>query len=220
MTQEISKDAAALAEFVKKWSGARLKSTGAEVVDYSGALYNVNGSSDDPTINGLNWRGLLIRHGIDSNCYVDNVPAPAGLSHPDFSVGGHMTSNSDGSVKIGGVCYLMPLCSWHNHKTRDGNLFEHSKTAMIKLSGYMEAEPAATFMARGLSDEDYSMISLPQETGSPPLNLSLRRSDEKGILMQSLSSESDRPFFVLLKKEHGKNGVFYSIDEALLPDSH
>lgn len=62
---QISKQARLFVDFVRKYEGMRLFSTHAEVVDFGGVLYNVDGSSDDPAIDGLNWRNLLRERGID-----------------------------------------------------------------------------------------------------------------------------------------------------------
>ncbi len=146
-----------LAAFVDRWGQVELYSTGSQLINYPGVLYNVDGSSDDPQINGESWKGLLIVNGINSLCYVTNE-TPDGNSHPKFSVGGHMTPNPDGKVEFGADSYLMPLCSWHNSKARDGVPFTHTNTLMLKLSGFMEGEIAATFMARLPSEKRHSIV--------------------------------------------------------------
>ncbi|MEL7360853.1 MAG: hypothetical protein AAFN13_02165 [Bacteroidota bacterium] len=82
----------------------------------------------------------------------------AGGSHPDFSVGGHMTPNKDGSVPIGGVCYLMPLCYWHNSKSRDDTPFTLSKQRILRLSGYSLGELSATFTLRLPDKRPYAAV--------------------------------------------------------------
>lgn len=146
-----------LVGFVDRWGSAGIQSTSATVVNFSGVLYNVDGSSPDPKIDGESWKGLLLSYDIDGDCYVTNE-TPHGNSHPSFNVGGHMTPNSDGKVEVGADSYLMPLCSWHNSKARDGVPFEHDETLMLRLSGFMESEVAATFMARLPSQERHSII--------------------------------------------------------------
>jgi len=143
----------------------RLLSTGAEVVDFSGDLYNVTGSTNDPAAIPRHtdeaWKRLLISMAglaSDTSCYVTNVLATRGSSHPKFSVGGHMTTDPDGTVGEGGSCYLMPLCKWHNSTARDGQRFEHSKTRMLKLTGYMQGELAATFALRQPSHEPFALL--------------------------------------------------------------
>ena len=95
-----------------------LLSTGAEVVDFSGDLFNVTGSTDDPAAvddhQNRSWKQLLIHlAGVDkdASCYVTNIVPDSESSHPNFSVGGHMTTNSNGVMEEGDFCYLMPLCS-------------------------------------------------------------------------------------------------------------
>lgn len=152
-----AKGSAILTNLVDRWGDVGVRSTGANLVNYSGILYNVDGSSTDPNIDGNSWKRLLINSGINAPCYVTN-PTPSNNSHPGFNVGGHMTPNADGSVKTGADSYLMPLCSWHNSKGRDGVMFSHTNTLMLKLSGYMLSEIAASFMARLPSEEHYAII--------------------------------------------------------------
>ncbi|WP_299669815.1 hypothetical protein [uncultured Ruegeria sp.] len=148
-----------VSEFVERWNHVGIKSTGAFRVNYEGVLYNVDGSSDDPRINGQHWKELLQSRGINAPCYVTN-DTPLGNTHPEFGVGGHMTPNEDGQVEIGADSYLMPLCHWHNHKNRDGVAFEHSETSMLRLTGFMQSEIAATFRARLPSLERHSIVFL------------------------------------------------------------
>jgi len=151
----------ALKDFADRYRGIGLLSTGARVVPYAGVLYNVEGSSDDPEIGGDGWRQLLLDHGISGDCYVtDPLPDRDGTSHPGFDVGGHMTPDPEGRVETGGICYLMPLCKWHNSKHRDRTAFEHTKTEMLELSGYMEADLAATFLARLPGEAEHRIVSV------------------------------------------------------------
>ena len=69
-----------------------------------------------------------------------------------------MTPNADGQVEIGADSYLMPLCSWHNHKNRDGVAFELNASRMLRLSGFLQSEIAATFLARLPSEERHSIV--------------------------------------------------------------
>lgn len=154
--------AQALADFAQRHSGVIIESTSATVVIYTGDLYNVVGSTPDPKINGVTWKQLLINNGIGTNsndhCYA-TLPLPTGSSsHPNFSVGGHMTPNSDGSVPTGGSCYLMPLCYWHNSTSNNGVPFPHSPDTMLQLSGYMQSDLAATFVARMPSAAPYTLV--------------------------------------------------------------
>lgn len=145
-----------LADFVERYKTVKLLSTGAEVVEYHGKLYNITGSSDDPEIAGASWKRLLIDHGIDGDCFV-KVTERQG-SHPQFNVGGHMTPNSDGKVEYGSECYLMPLCKWHNSTSRNGHAFELTQSRILKLYGYMQGELSLTFMARMPSAAPFSLI--------------------------------------------------------------
>lgn len=145
-----------VAEFVKSLNEPGLLSTSCQVVSYNGKLYNVNGSTRDPKM-GESWKQLLINYGINRNCYVTSPPA-GGKSHPQFDVGGHMTPNQDGSVPDGGQCYMMPLCHGHNAKSMDGKAFSHTETKILKLSGYMQGELAATFQLRLPSTDPYAVL--------------------------------------------------------------
>ncbi len=137
-----------LTHFGTLYGDVVLESTGCEVVDYSGILYNVRGSSDDPKLGG-SWKALLIENHINGDCYVSEpAPDPSGSSHPCFALGGHMTPNADGRVPRGGSCYLMPLCHWHNNTGRDGTPFRLRQTRMLRLLGYMQGDTYASFAAR------------------------------------------------------------------------
>ena len=147
-------------DFLERFEELRLYSTGFEVVDYSGDLYNVRGSSGDPRPGSSDsWKDLLGDEAglADAECYVTNVPAPGTSTHPQFRVGGHMTPNSDGNVPVGDDCYLMPLCSWHNHPSRVDR-FEHEETRTLKLIGYMQEEPFATFAIRLPSTSPFALL--------------------------------------------------------------
>lgn len=178
----------ALRKFANQHQDAVLLSTGSTVVSFGEVLYNVVGSTDDPDIDGLSWKQLLIRNGIDGDCYVTApLPNRTGTSHPGFDVGGHMTPNADGHVPNGGVCYLMPLCKWHNSTRRDGIPFEHEKTKMLKLTGYMEGDLAMTFAARLPGNAPYRLVSFendalaPSAVSAPQLDL-LNSRRERAVL--------------------------------------
>ena len=149
-----------ISEFFRQNASAEFESTSAEKVTYSRDLYNVKGSTPDPKIGGKKWKKLLKDYNITGRCYVTNQKPPSGTSHEhaEFDVGGHVTPNQDGIVNKGQSCYLMPLCTWHNSTSRDGKNFEHSKTSMLKLNGYMQGEPPETFLARMPSAQPYSLI--------------------------------------------------------------
>ena len=145
--------------FAKSAEPGKVRSTGARIVTFTGDLYNVDESSDDPSQVpghvGDSWSGLLVANELGGPCNAvtsgDYAPPP-GSSHPGFDVGGHMTENADGTVTLG-TCFLMPLCSWHNHKSRDGVPFALESQTVLKLTGYMQPEPAVTFLLRMPSDE-------------------------------------------------------------------
>lgn len=146
--------------FLEKFEDVRLFSTGFEVVDFAGDLYNVRGSTGDPIPGDADsWKDLLEDEAdlTGAECYVTNVTAPGESSHPEFRVGGHMTPNEDGNVPEGGDCYLMPLCSWHNHHTREER-FEHSEIRMLRLTGYMQDELFATFALRLPSPSPFALL--------------------------------------------------------------
>lgn len=148
-------------KFVEAATMQNLGSTGATVVNYTNVLYNVDGSTDDPYVPPYkSWTKVFIGvTGIENaECYVTNDPDGRGRSHPVFSKGGHMTINQDGSVESGGKCYLMPLCSGHNNKSRDGIAFEHTNTKMVRLTGYMKGELAATFLLRLPNEHPYALL--------------------------------------------------------------
>lgn len=206
-----------LREFVKKWDGFELFSTGATLVNFTSDLYNVDGSSDDPTINGLAWKKLLIDRGVDGNCYVTNVKPTKKSSHPEFSVGGHMTTNSDGSVAVGGVCYLMPLCKWHNSTARNGKAFSHTKTSMLKLTGFMQGDIAATFKAR-LDNGDAFSIVYPSDSELETQGLpALTFANLMDIRLQKRPTNGLPPNYVLFKRKEDNGRVYYVIEDAKLP---
>ena len=215
---QISKQAQLFVDFVRKYEGIKLFSTSAEVVDFGGVLYNVDGSSDDPEIDGHNWRNLLRERGVDGNCYVTNVQLPGRTSHPNFSVGVHMTVHQDGSVPFGDECYLMPLCSWHNSKARDHMAFEHTETRMLKLFGYMQEEPRATFSARMASDEEFALVPLVNRDGAG-LILPPRFGNELAAMLSRKAPPEELKFFVLMRQIEEDGQIFYRIEDAQLPDA-
>ena len=162
----------------KESRDSSLKSTGANIISYSGVIYNVDGSSDDPhqipgSI-GYNWKKLLIQYGIgtglDDKCYVSNPLPNKKSTHPNFSVGGHMTEIPNGKVPKGGISYLMPLCKWHNSTARNSVAFSLNNDLILELSGYMESESPAMFALRLPSDKPYAALKL-INGGWYPVNL-------------------------------------------------
>ena len=173
-----------LKDFVNNVPDYGLRSTDQRVINYTGVLYNVSGSTEDPKeVEGYenkSWKHILIKSArlANAHCYVTNSNPPGESSHPKFSVGGHMTENSDGKVNYGADSYLMPLCYWHNSTARNGVAFEHEETKMILLSGYMQGEPAITFMMRSRhgSQQPFSLLFLDENDGLWKLrNLSSRQ---------------------------------------------
>ncbi len=213
-TQEIKQ----MANIVSQWGGNHVESTAAANVNYSGTLYNVEGSTDDPHIGGHNWKPLLISMGIDGDCYVTNANPGLGTSHPGFNVGGHMTPNSSGDVANGGTCYLMPLCSWHNNTARDGVAFSHTETSMLQLSGYMQDEMAVTFMARLPSDEPFSLMYYSDGKWQ---HKNLSKSEEAKLSSKGLSSDilgSKLDHYVLLKRVVQDGQTNYVVHSKQLPE--
>lgn len=150
--------------FIKRYGAIRLFSTGATPVDISDELYNVHESTEDPkSVDdhiGRAWKALFNRvlDLPDASCYVTDPLPQSDSSHPDFSVGGHMTTKSSGIVEQGGTTYLMPLCYWHNSTSRDGIAFHHTETRMLKLSGFMEGDTALTFSMRMPDKDPYTLL--------------------------------------------------------------
>jgi hypothetical protein len=197
-------------DFVERYNKIGVESTGAQVVNFSGGLYNVDGSTYDPKgvpgNPGVTWRQLLINFGINHNCYVTNTPA--GGSHPDFSVGGHMTTSSNGYVQPGGTCYLMPLCYWHNSTSKNGILFTHTQTSMLQLTGYDQAELAATFQLRLPSGEPFALLYY-SEGGWNSQNLSEKQAmNLRSEILPQINSEQDVEH-VLFERAHEAQTMLY-----------
>lgn len=208
-------------DLVKQARDFRVESTGAAPVDYSGVLYNVIGSTPDPKKvpghYGEAWKQLLISYGIPATapCYVTNAGAEG--SHHDFSVGGHMTVNSDGSVPTGGTCYLMPLCYWHNGKKNDGVAFSHTLERVLQLSGYMQGELAATFQLRLPSPEPYAVLYFSDDRWRNQ-NLSEQqaeslRDDPIATLGIELGGHDRVGYYVLFERDPETQSLGY-VDEA------
>lgn len=204
-------------DFVKLYKDQGIESTGAQKVNFTGGLYNVKGSSYDPkkipSHLGKSWKQLLISYGINNNCYVTNS---VGGVHPDFSVGGHMTINRNGSVPSSNICYLMPLCSYHNHTSQDEIKFTHTKTEMLQLTGYMQGELAATFQIRLPSKEPYAILYYSEGDWSYK-NLSEKPDmDLITDYIPNIKSEDDLAY-VLFERVHEPQIMHY-IREINLPE--
>lgn len=211
-------DLPAVLDFVKRTEAIGILSTGAKVVDYTGGLYNVSGSTHDPKAvkehRGRAWKALLIEYGINaaSECYVTG-DVPAGTSHPIFRVGGQMTPNEDGTV-TNGICYLMPLCGWHNSTSKNGVLFKHEHTKMLRLTGYLEGELEVTFKMRLPSADPYAMLF--QADGEWKFqNLSEKQLANvgKAALTKSLSTQPDH--YVLFKRVREEK-THYALEDVKL----
>ncbi|MGN7293138.1 hypothetical protein [Rhizobium sp. SAFR-030] len=209
----------ALMEFAQRYGNIRLQSTSATVVTYAGTLYNVDGSTYDPKIGGVTWKQLLVNSGINGNCYVTAPLPTVASSHPGFDVGGHMTTNSHGKVVTGQSCYLMPLCSWHNSTSRNHQAFSHTQTRMLELSGYMQAEPAATFLARMPTDAAYTLVGA---DGPQLFTADLAEPHVDALWGDSRDAVEGGTFpeYYLLFRQIREDGVIsYVIDSSRLPEA-
>lgn len=204
--------------FITRYNGIRILSTGAQLVDFTGVLYNVTGSTDDPRRvdghTGVSWKKLLNKYEnfSEASCYVTS-PLPAITStHPDFLVGGHMTTNSSGVVELGGVTYLMPLCKWHNSTSQNGVAFEHLETRMLKLTGFMEGDTSITFDLRLDNQSQYTQLYFDK----PNKNWVYR--EISGMEGQTILEQSLRPMSGgHLRQEHAlfeKQGDYFFIKAA------
>lgn len=202
----------ALRDFAIRYRDIELLSTGARVVHYEDVLYNVQGSTRDPDIDGENWKKLLISYGIGGDCYATAPPPDReGTTHPRFMVGGHITPNADGRVPLGGICYLMPLCKWHNSTSRNGKPFEHEETEMLELSGFMEGDIAATFAARMPGDAAFRLVSVEGEA------LTARAIDEPQLHLLNAGAALPASYLVFRRVEEG-GGVRFMIEDARFHD--
>lgn len=149
---------------VDNYGAIGLLSTGARIVHVSDELYNVSGSTHDPKhvpdFRGAAWKKLFVEMtGLgDAQCYVTNELPEGKSSHPDFSVGGHMTKQRSGEVRSGDITYLMPLCHWHNSPWRNGLSYEHDENLMLELKGFMQGDTPVTFAMRLLPGGLFSLL--------------------------------------------------------------
>lgn len=209
--------------FIRANLGKKLFSTGARIVHVKDVLYNITGSTDDPKevrdYEGQNWKSLLILKADlgDARCYVTNVPAPPVSDHDNFSVGGHMTTNPDGEVAVGGVSYLMPLCKWHNSTARNGDAYTHDESKMLRLTGFMEGETPATFMMRMPSDKSHVLLYFDQLSDSWKYNHvdSEQALAPKARLFSSMGGLATPKEFALFEK---RGDGFFIADSNLTQD--
>ena len=210
-----------LARFARRFESLRIFSTGAQIVSYSGDLYNVDDSTDDPKIDGLKWKQLLITMSAASTgckitqaCYADTPAAPGSSSHAGFSVGGHMTPDSSGVVATGGTCYLMPLCSWHNSTARNNQAFAHANTCMLELSGFMQAEPFETFAARLDGAAPAAIVYVGEEgLESRPLD-DPEQETAKALGLAHVADDRLPESFVILHRVEEDGETFYRIADS------
>jgi hypothetical protein len=210
-----------LAQFVERFQSLRITSTAAAIVTFSGTLYNVESSTDDPKIDGLKWKPLLITLSAGSTgckitqaCYADTPAAPGTSAHPGFDVGGHMTTNSNGTVATGGSCYLMPLCAWHNNPARDRTAFTHANTCMVQLAGYMQAEPFETFFARLDGAAPAAIVYVGAEGLESRLLGDPARATAKVLAFARSAEDSLPESFVILERVEEDGETFYRIADS------
>ncbi len=203
-----------IADFARMAGGARILSTGWALTDFAGDLFNVSGSTDDPDIGG-NWLELLRDAEILDLCYVTHpVPTKPKTSHPDKLVGGHMTTDPEGYVPIGGISYLMPLCKWHNHIARNGIAFQHEKTRMLKLFGYMQGEPLATFVARAPGPAEFRLVAV---KGKKLVTAAVDAPATKPMAASTLASQKTAGPFILFRRVIENGETRFVVEDASLP---
>jgi len=192
-------------QFFKQHLGGIIFSTSADVVYVEQDVFNVTGSDKDPKIGGKSWKTLLKENGIYGPCYVTNQkPDRDDTTHDEGKwLGGHMALTKDGIIQPGGDSYLMPLCSWHNHTKRDHRNFEHDKTKMLKLGGFMKGQNALTFHIRR-KDLGLHRILI---KGSQGWQVSIMDSLDAGainVFRDRLSATSRNPYVVLMLDRSGE----------------
>lgn len=206
-----------LDRFVAEVGGGIIESTAyAKTSSAPSPLYNVRGSTPDPyPPNVSGWKALLQSQGFGAPCYATSplpVP-PKGPSHPGFDVGGHMTTDPNGAVAKGGSCYLMPLCAWHNNSNNKA-AFATRSNSMLVLYGYMQADTAATFLARLDGTAPYALIYLAadgpafQALETPVVAESFAASET------ALASDGMPRHFVLLRREERDGRPVYRIEDS------
>jgi len=197
----------------EKYEGYSFFSTDSNVITYNGILYNVSGSSTDPDevhgCIGCSWRELLEKKIPETEgkyCYVENSKATDNSSHfktgPDYVVGGHMTTNKDGHVEVGGETYLMPLCKWDNSTSRNEEPFQVTSKRILVLEGYMLPEPYVTFAARlpAIQGNVFGLVYFDEKMGL------WRHKDINSKQAKNLSSANDEDpnQYILFEKSKNK----------------
>ena len=98
----------------------------------------------------------------------------------------------------------MPLCAWQNSTARDEQNFEHSKTRMLELSGFMEGQTALTFNMRR-KDLDTHRIAIKKGNGWELVIKSTLDGRTISEVAAGLSVTSQNPFVILsLDRSSGK----------------
>jgi len=111
----------------------------------------------------------------------------------------------------------MPLCSWHNNKARDGVKFTHTSTKMLKLTGYMQGEPAATFQARLPSDDRFAIVYFSEGAWEHENLSDAQAADVNSSGIPNVSAGCEIEYYVLFKRVRKKTRILHVVREARLP---
>lgn len=219
MREDLAEHAAQLKGFVDHIGGGIIESTFySKTTSGPSKLYNVVDSTDDPypqkPTKVTGWKSLLESQGFTKPCYA-TAPLPAqgkGPSHPGFDVGGHMTTKADGKVE-NGTCYLVPLCKWHNNSNNTAQ-FTMRSTTMLILTGYVQKDTGATFLARLGGNAPYALAYLGEE-GPDYHYLAEPPSEAKDALALPGHPAPGLPgHYVLLRREDHEGRPVYRIEDA------
>ena len=209
-----------LRRFVETVGGGIVESTFyAKTTSGPSKLYNVRGSTPDPypqkPTKVTGWKSLLLSQGIGAPCYASApLPAPGkGKSHPGFDVGGHMTTAADGSVATGGSCYLVPLCSWHNGRYNTAQ-FTMRSTTMLVLSGYMQADTSATFLARLGGVAEHAVVYVSDDGPAYEYLAESPLEADHAPLLHGCKSEGLPAHHVVFRREEFEGRMVYRITHA------
>lgn len=215
--QEMHFHVQSLDRFVVENGGKIIESTSyAKTTSAPSPLYNVRGSTPDPyPPNVHGWKALLESEGFGAPCYATSplpVP-PKGPSHPGFDVGGHMTTDPNGAVANGGSCYLMPLCAWHNN-SHNTAAFTTRSSSMLVLNGYMQADIAATFLARLGGAAPYAVIYVAD--GGPAFQTLETEPGSAGLAAPQgeLADDGLPHHYVVLRREEAEGRPVYRIADS------
>ena len=123
-----------------------------------------------------------------------------------------MTTDPQNHV-VDGTCFLVPLCKWHNNNY-DTQPFTMRSKSMVILYGYMQADTAATFLARLGGGAPFAMVYLSDE-GPRHLYLAEPPASTTGALLPSGVSSAGVPGdHVLLRREVRDGRLVYLIENA------